>query len=189
MSAHDDTRQHESFDAEEGDFVPAFFARTIEEAEEYCELLGDHDIPARCGLDDAAAEGDSEQRTAKSRGMTRGVPVLVPEQLLDEASEIIAEREEFSDFDEQDDEDEEEEEEEEEADEDEFGLDDLEEDEEEDEEDEFLEDEEDDGEEEEGDEEDEEDEEDEDGDGEGLFGDEGMEELEEDEKGDEDEQA
>lgn len=112
MSVDDETGEGESFEVESGDFVPAFFARDLEEAEEYCELLSDHDIPARAGVDEELGQGDSEQRVAGRRGMTHGVPVLVPETLLDEASEVIAGREDFADFEEGEEDDEEEEEEE-----------------------------------------------------------------------------
>lgn len=119
MSRDDETHDYESFDTGQAEFVPAFFAQSYDEAEEYCELLSDHDIPARAGVDDELAEDqDSEHRVAGQRGMTHGVPVLVPESLLDEASEVIADREDFPDF---QDEDEEEEDEEDEA----FGLDEL----------------------------------------------------------------
>ncbi len=95
MASRED--EFEPAGAEEySDFVPAVFARNVDEAEEYRELLNDHDIPAMVGnLDD-------DENTPR-RGMTRGVPVLVPEVLLDEASEIIAELEEEEDeFDEED---------------------------------------------------------------------------------------
>ena len=77
------------------DFVPALIARTHEEAEGYCDLLNDHDIPAVIG--DKAAQ-DAAGLADRRRGMTRGVPVLVPEVLLDEASEIIADREDDEEF-------------------------------------------------------------------------------------------
>ena len=70
------------------DFVPAVFAKNADEAEQYRELLEDNDIPAMIGdpdeLDDAAP-------SPRRRRISRGVPVLVPEALLDEASEVIAE--------------------------------------------------------------------------------------------------
>ena len=101
MAADDETTEPES-SGDEGDYVPAFFARDMEEAGEYCELLADHDIPARAGIEDELTAEDSEHRTAGRRGMTHGVPVLVPETLLDEASEIIADREDFANFEEDD---------------------------------------------------------------------------------------
>jgi hypothetical protein len=111
--------EEEPFDSEsfgKDNYMSAFFARNIEEAEEYCELLSDHDIPARAGLDEELlAKADPEHRAASRRGMTHGVPVLVPESLLDEASEIIADREGFDEF-------EDEEETDEEEDEEDFGL-------------------------------------------------------------------
>ena len=65
------------------DFVPAVFARSMEEAEAYRRLLDDHDIPAILGL---ALPVD------RSALITRGCPVLVPEVMLDDASRVIAER-------------------------------------------------------------------------------------------------
>ncbi|MGB2822186.1 MAG: hypothetical protein WBF17_14475 [Phycisphaerae bacterium] len=105
MSVDEEGFESGPIEAGESDFVPAFLARDLEEAEEYCELLSDHDIPARPGVDDGvASEAGGEQRLADRRGLTHGVPVLVPEALLDEASEVIADREEFSEFDEDDEE-------------------------------------------------------------------------------------
>ncbi|MHC4981881.1 MAG: hypothetical protein ACYTF6_01775, partial [Planctomycetota bacterium] len=85
-------------DDEHEGFVPAVFARDADEAESYTELLNDHDIPAICGSAEALDEEDSLTKTAGRRGMTRGVPILVPEELLDEASEVIADRENLSEF-------------------------------------------------------------------------------------------
>lgn len=71
------------------EYVPAVFARSKEQAEVFCELLNDHDIPALVGeVEDEEAGG-----ARRGRSMARGVPVLVPEALLDEAGEVIAERE------------------------------------------------------------------------------------------------
>ena len=101
---------------EASEFVPAVLARTVEEAGKYRDLLDDHDIPAILGTDEELDEmTDEDRRLARNRGMTHGVPVLVPESLLDEASEIISDREASGalagDEDEFDDEDEEEDEE------------------------------------------------------------------------------
>ena len=107
--------EEEPFDSEsfgKDNYMSAFFARNIEEAQEYCELLSDHDIPARAGLDEELlAKADPEHRAASRRGMTHGVPVLVPDSLLDEASEIIADREGFDEFEDKEETDEEEDEE------------------------------------------------------------------------------
>ena len=116
MPADEEPFDSESFDKD--DYVPAFFAKNLQEAEEYCELLSDHEIPARAGLDEELlADADPDHRAASRRGITHGVPVLVPESLLDEASEVIADREDLDEF-----EDDEEDEEEEEEDDEEFGL-------------------------------------------------------------------
>ena len=82
-------RSEEDFE----DFVPAVFARSAEEAEEYREILNDHDIPAIVGDDGLIGDKPGgRQKPPAPKGMTRGVPVLVPEVLLDEASEVIADR-------------------------------------------------------------------------------------------------
>lgn len=104
---------------DESGFVPAVFARSLDEAERFRELLDDHDIPAVVATDDELAESeDVETRTGRLAGMTRGVAVLVPEALLDEASRVIADFEDAEGFqvaaDEFDDDDDDEE--------DEFGL-------------------------------------------------------------------
>lgn len=74
------------------EFVPAVFSRSREEADVVCELLNDHDIPAMVGTEDQTDEPD------RGSEMTHGVPVLVPDVLLDEASEIIADREDAEEF-------------------------------------------------------------------------------------------
>jgi hypothetical protein len=79
---------------EHDDFVPAVFARSMEEAEDYRQLLDDHDIPAIIG----AEEEPSRPSLRSLRGVTRGLPVLVPEAMLDEASEVIAERDNADEF-------------------------------------------------------------------------------------------
>ena len=89
-------------------FVAVAFARSLEEAKAYQELLGDHDIPAQIGNDEDFEDSDSKQaRQARLRGMTHGVPVLVPEVMLEEASEVIADRENAEDFGPEEDEDDE----------------------------------------------------------------------------------
>jgi len=90
-------RQEQRSSGEYGGFVPVVFARSIERSEHYQQLLIDHDIPAIIGSDGDLAD---EQACGLYRrgGMTQGVPVLVPEVLLDEASEIIADRENLNEF-------------------------------------------------------------------------------------------
>jgi hypothetical protein len=86
----------ELFDpSDEDQYVPAFVARSREEAQRYCDLLDDHDIPACVG--DPEALEDAEEIAAPGR-LTRGVAVMVPEALLDEASEVIADREDAEEF-------------------------------------------------------------------------------------------
>jgi hypothetical protein len=102
----------EEFESEENytDFVPAVFARSPQEAEMYRELLEDHDIPAVVGADeedldkakdkDEPVEEEGKKKKTRPHSMSHGVPVLVPEALLDEASEVIADREDLADFEE-----------------------------------------------------------------------------------------
>ena len=84
------------------DFVPTFLARSTEEAEGYRQLLDDHDIPAIVGTDEDLDEKGSPLEAARRPGMTHGVPVLVPDVLLDEASEVIADRGKIDELDEDD---------------------------------------------------------------------------------------
>lgn len=151
------SREEEPFELipdESNEYVPAVFARSVDEAEYFRELLNDHDIPAIIGTED-------KDESTDHAAMSRGVPVLVPDAFLDEASEIIADREDLDEF-EDDEEDQDEEDEE-----DEFTIEEV------------------DGEE---DEEDEEDEEPAEGDEEDDFLEEGEEESEEgEEEGDEEE--
>jgi hypothetical protein len=95
-------------DGELGDFVPAVFARSLEEAEDYRQLLDDHDIPAIVGDE---GTGNKTGRPALRKGFSRGVPVLVPEALLEEAGDVIAERDETDAFGREDETEEEEDEE------------------------------------------------------------------------------
>ncbi len=75
------------------EFVPAVFARSQQEAELYRQLLEDHDIDAVIGYEETEETNDAEGK------MTHGMPVLVLESFLDEASEIIADREDLDEFD------------------------------------------------------------------------------------------
>ncbi len=87
-------------------FVPAVIARSAEEAEQYCELLNDHDIPSLVGNDEIDLDEKNSPKIAHGGEITHGVPVLVPEAMLDEASEVIADREDLDEFSLGDDEDE-----------------------------------------------------------------------------------
>jgi len=108
MARKTDAGRSEHFEDEQGELLPVLYARTDDEAAEYCDLLNDHDIPACVG---SADEPEGAAQKVAKRPAGRGVPVFVPESLLDEASEIIADRDEFVDFEEDagDEEDEEEE--------------------------------------------------------------------------------
>lgn len=76
-------------------FVPVVLARNEEEAMEYQELLGDHDIFATFTM--SGNDGGINADALRSQ-MSRGIPVMVPDVLLDEASEIIADREDVDEF-------------------------------------------------------------------------------------------
>jgi len=107
----------EIFEGEEedyGEYVPVVVARSLDEAEIYRELLDEHDIPVIVGSKDE--EGG---RKSKRKGISHGVQILVPEEFLDEASEIIAEQQESDEFEDEEEEDEEEADEEDEEEEDE----------------------------------------------------------------------
>jgi hypothetical protein len=90
----DDDQPLTPHDEEYQDFVPAVFARSQDEAERYSELLNDHDIPTIVG----AANEDEDGPESGGGGITHGLAVLVPDALLDEASEVIADRENLAEF-------------------------------------------------------------------------------------------
>lgn len=77
-------------------WVPVIIVPTDDQAEQYRELLTDHDLEVLVGLDQWEAHGlagaDEENRQP-------GVPVLVLDHLLEEARGIIVEREGESAFD------------------------------------------------------------------------------------------
>ena len=84
------------------DFVPVIVAGSVGEAEMFRQLLEDHDIPSILGSDEDIQEEPSVQMDLPVSGITHGVPVLVPEELLDEAGEIIADRDDFEEFEDED---------------------------------------------------------------------------------------
>jgi hypothetical protein len=94
--ARDNAPNFEERGGEFTDFVPVAFARSLQEAEEYRQLLDDHDIPAIVDTEDHAAKHSGQ--SAQRQDFSHGVPVLVPEALLDEAGEVIAERDETDEF-------------------------------------------------------------------------------------------
>ena len=73
-----------------GQNVPVVYARSFEEAERYQQLLEDHGVPA-------TVDDDYEPPATGSHGGDRGgVPVLVPESLLEDAKSNIANVEEMN---------------------------------------------------------------------------------------------
>jgi len=70
------------------EFVPAAFACDREQAHRLIELLERHQVPGI--LDDAGC-------SAALGGLGRGIPVLVPAQMHDSATEILAEDDEEDD--------------------------------------------------------------------------------------------
>lgn len=65
-------------------YVPVLYAHSVEEAERYCQLLEDHDIPAI--VDDDYEDLESFH----SSGVRQGVPVLAPGSFQEEAQALIA---------------------------------------------------------------------------------------------------
>ena len=84
---------------EQEDYVPVVFAGSVEEAAEFEALLTDHDVPAVISSEEDDS-GKGSGKFVKRRRLTHGVPVLVPVGLLDEASEIISDRENMNEYDE-----------------------------------------------------------------------------------------
>jgi len=88
----------ERLDADDlGEYTPAVYARSVAEADQYAQLLLDHDIPH---LVDEDYEPEEPEESPAVKG---GVPVLVPESLLDEAQDIIAEFDEMAPYTDEDD--------------------------------------------------------------------------------------
>jgi len=85
----------EEIEGEYDEYVSVVFARDVDEAEQYRQLLEDHDIPVITAEDE---ELDEAEPASGRRHRRRGIPILVPEALLDEASEIIAERDDSDEF-------------------------------------------------------------------------------------------
>ena len=87
-------------------FVPVVFAQSTEEAKRFQELLSDHDIPALVGTEEEDAPADVTAKPVNSSlqgASSHSLPVLVPKAMLDEASDIIVNREDSSQFDTDDD--------------------------------------------------------------------------------------
>ncbi len=78
------------------EFVPVVFARSVEEAEQYCQLLKDHNIEAIIDTEDFGTHIDMDVVGAS---VDHGLPVLVSEMYLDEANGVIANRENINGFD------------------------------------------------------------------------------------------
>ena len=79
------------------DFVPAIFAHSSLEVSACIEILANHDIQTIVG-DERDLERDEMEHIAWSAGMTHGIPVLVPEALLDESGSILAGRDDIDGF-------------------------------------------------------------------------------------------
>lgn len=77
-------------------WVPVITVPTDAQAEQYRELLTDHDLEVLVGLDQWEAHGSAG---ADDENRKPGVPVLVLDYLLEEARSIIVEREGESVFD------------------------------------------------------------------------------------------
>ena len=76
-------------DADSGEQVLLLYAKSQASADEYVQLLADHDIIATVG--DDQWEGDTE--SDEDENGYEGIPVLVPESCIDEAELIIADSE------------------------------------------------------------------------------------------------
>ena len=79
----------------EDDFVPVVYARDEEDADQYRQLLEDHDIEVVLGDEDWEGLAVDELDPGGSR---QGLPVLVHATFLEEATEIIADREDDEGF-------------------------------------------------------------------------------------------
>lgn len=88
-------KKNKSLETKTDKLVPVVFADSIKEAAEHCQLLDDHGIKAFAGA-------DQDENTpvvnpvADEDEISHGVPVLVHKSDIDEAHEIISEREDLN---------------------------------------------------------------------------------------------
>ena len=86
-----DEDDSEAMDVDElDDFIPVVYAEDLAEAERYCQVLVDHDIPAI--VDEEYEDADS----ADDAGIRQGVAVLAPAALGEEAGSLIEQFEEMN---------------------------------------------------------------------------------------------
>ncbi len=78
---------YEDIDGEYDEYVLVVIARNADEVEKYRQVLEDHDIPVITGDDERGDGNDRRPPRSLAGGCVR---ILVPEPLLDEASETIA---------------------------------------------------------------------------------------------------
>ena len=91
MPVHE--RKIEDHGHDEADqYVPVLYAHSVEEAERYCQLLEDHDIPAI--VDDDYEDLESFD----SSDVRQGVAVLAPGSFQEEAQALIANLEELGEL-------------------------------------------------------------------------------------------
>jgi len=67
---------------EQDEYVPVLYAEDLSEAERYCQLLEDHDIPA-------IVDEDYEEMDTPNSDLRQGVAVLAPEAFGEEAGILI----------------------------------------------------------------------------------------------------
>ena len=79
-------------------YVPLVRVPSQEEAERLRDLLEDHDIPSSIGSDEDV-KSDDDSAVPLDSGSVRGVQILVPIALIDEAQEIVADIDDTDEFD------------------------------------------------------------------------------------------
>jgi hypothetical protein len=75
------------------DYVLAFRAHSTAQAEAFCQLLEDHEIPALVG-----EEAEDVLNVDELPAPREGIAICVPETFLEEAQEIVADMEDCEDF-------------------------------------------------------------------------------------------
>ena len=81
------------------DLAVVIVAPSLDEAEQFRQLLEDHDISAVVAAGEAFEDvADALLEDVAAEAPSGGVAVLVPTDLLDEAGEVIADREEVDEF-------------------------------------------------------------------------------------------
>jgi len=90
--------QFDSSEKENAGYVPIVIAMSRQEAERYRQLFNDHDIDAIVGDEELDQAKVKVKLPRGGRSAIGGVPVLVAEEMIEEAREVLADRDDVESF-------------------------------------------------------------------------------------------